>query len=46
MNGTFIAAAIHCGFDFTPIEKGNNPQNLFFKFNYKDLRKKRGEHVY
>lgn len=33
MNGTFIAAAIHCGVDFAPIDKSPDPQNLYFKFN-------------
>ena len=39
-NGTFIAAAIHCGFEFAPVTKDLNPQNLYFKFDYKALMRR------
>ena len=39
-NGTFIAAAIHCGLKFVPVDKKLNSQNVFFKFDDKPFKKK------
>ena len=39
-NGTFIAAALHCGLDFVPENEDPDPQNLCFKFSEESLIKK------
>jgi|GEM_PF-3179260 len=43
MNGVFIAAAIHCGFDYKLPDNQNGCQNLFFNLDFDALSESHGE---